>query len=270
MNPLVAFQTGALAAFPFHPWVVVEQIRHPFDHHPYPVEQMSMFWQIGLKNIQEKSCCLPYQVPLKRWNKRHSKLVSNIDPHLHEKSDRSVSGRHGDGERDQNDGRSDASPPCENFQPTGETKPLDNLSRVRDLEREKGESKTLAEKHSDSEDASDGEMEMNSGWPRVGRTRRLITQLGSGGVASTQNESLTVVSGCRGSPLRRLILPKIHISCTTTLEGNYMIKEAIVTLKERTGSSNYSIMKFIEEKQKNLPANSKDEITYIRNQEAKS
>ncbi|KAJ0789843.1 putative linker histone H1/H5, domain H15, winged helix-like DNA-binding domain superfamily [Helianthus annuus] len=36
-----------------------------------------------------------------------------------------------------------------------------------------------------------------------------------------------------------------------------MIKEAIVTLKERTGSSQYAITKFIEEKQKNLPANFK-------------
>ncbi|GJS73667.1 histone H1-like protein [Tanacetum coccineum] len=36
-----------------------------------------------------------------------------------------------------------------------------------------------------------------------------------------------------------------------------MIKEAIVSLKERTGSSQYAITKFIEEKQKNLPANFK-------------
>ncbi|KAI7756319.1 hypothetical protein M8C21_001535 [Ambrosia artemisiifolia] len=36
-----------------------------------------------------------------------------------------------------------------------------------------------------------------------------------------------------------------------------MIKEAIVTLKERTGSSQYAITKFIEENQKNLPANFK-------------
>ncbi|KAD5507834.1 hypothetical protein R6Q59_031386 [Mikania micrantha] len=36
-----------------------------------------------------------------------------------------------------------------------------------------------------------------------------------------------------------------------------MIKEAIVSLKERTGSSQYAIAKFIEEKQKNLPTNFK-------------
>ncbi|KAI3686662.1 hypothetical protein L1987_80345 [Smallanthus sonchifolius] len=36
-----------------------------------------------------------------------------------------------------------------------------------------------------------------------------------------------------------------------------MIKEAIVTLKERTGSSQYAISKFVEEKHKNLPANFK-------------
>ncbi|XP_076922131.1 histone H1-like [Bidens hawaiensis] len=36
-----------------------------------------------------------------------------------------------------------------------------------------------------------------------------------------------------------------------------MIKEAIVTLKERTGSSQYAVTKFIEEKHKNLPANFK-------------
>ncbi|KAI3717699.1 hypothetical protein L1987_69476 [Smallanthus sonchifolius] len=36
-----------------------------------------------------------------------------------------------------------------------------------------------------------------------------------------------------------------------------MIKEAIVSLKERTGSSPYAIAKFIEENQKNLPANFK-------------
>lgn len=36
-----------------------------------------------------------------------------------------------------------------------------------------------------------------------------------------------------------------------------MVKEAIVTLKERTGSSQYAITKFIEENQKNLPANFK-------------
>uniref|UniRef100_A0A5B7C2R7 Putative histone H1-like n=1 Tax=Davidia involucrata TaxID=16924 RepID=A0A5B7C2R7_DAVIN len=34
-----------------------------------------------------------------------------------------------------------------------------------------------------------------------------------------------------------------------------MIKEAIVALKERTGSSKYAISKFIEEKQKGLPPN---------------
>ncbi|KAM0044039.1 putative linker histone H1/H5, domain H15, winged helix-like DNA-binding domain superfamily [Helianthus debilis subsp. tardiflorus] len=33
-----------------------------------------------------------------------------------------------------------------------------------------------------------------------------------------------------------------------------MIKEALVTLKERSGSSQYAITKFIEENQKNLPA----------------
>ncbi|XP_076954740.1 histone H1-like [Bidens hawaiensis] len=36
-----------------------------------------------------------------------------------------------------------------------------------------------------------------------------------------------------------------------------MIKEALVTLKERTGSSQYAIAKFIEENQKHLPANFK-------------
>ncbi|KAF5796940.1 putative linker histone H1/H5, domain H15, winged helix-like DNA-binding domain superfamily [Helianthus annuus] len=36
-----------------------------------------------------------------------------------------------------------------------------------------------------------------------------------------------------------------------------MIKEALVTLKERSGSSQYAITKFIEENQKNLPANFK-------------
>ncbi|KAL4378557.1 hypothetical protein GQ457_02G003650 [Hibiscus cannabinus] len=36
-----------------------------------------------------------------------------------------------------------------------------------------------------------------------------------------------------------------------------MIKDAIVSLKERTGSSQYAITKFIEEKQKNLPGNFK-------------
>ncbi|GJT03162.1 putative RNA-directed DNA polymerase, eukaryota, reverse transcriptase zinc-binding domain protein [Tanacetum coccineum] len=36
-----------------------------------------------------------------------------------------------------------------------------------------------------------------------------------------------------------------------------MIKEAIVSLKERTGSSQYAITKFVEENQKNLPANFK-------------
>jgi len=36
-----------------------------------------------------------------------------------------------------------------------------------------------------------------------------------------------------------------------------MIKEAIVSLKEKTGSSQYAITKFIEDKQKNLPANFK-------------
>ncbi|KAA8527711.1 hypothetical protein F0562_035420 [Nyssa sinensis] len=36
-----------------------------------------------------------------------------------------------------------------------------------------------------------------------------------------------------------------------------MIKEAIVALKERTGSSQYAIAKFIEEKQKDLPSNFK-------------
>ncbi|KAG6606395.1 Histone H1.2, partial [Cucurbita argyrosperma subsp. sororia] len=36
-----------------------------------------------------------------------------------------------------------------------------------------------------------------------------------------------------------------------------MIKDAIVTLKERTGSSQYAITKFIEEKQKQLPSNFK-------------
>ncbi|GJV28155.1 histone H1-like protein [Tanacetum coccineum] len=36
-----------------------------------------------------------------------------------------------------------------------------------------------------------------------------------------------------------------------------MIKEAIVSLKERTGSSQYAITKFAEENQKNLPANFK-------------
>ncbi|KAL1550159.1 histone H1-like [Salvia divinorum] len=34
-----------------------------------------------------------------------------------------------------------------------------------------------------------------------------------------------------------------------------MIKDAIVTLKDRTGSSQYAITKFIEDKEKNLPAN---------------
>ncbi|CDO99165.1 unnamed protein product [Coffea canephora] len=36
-----------------------------------------------------------------------------------------------------------------------------------------------------------------------------------------------------------------------------MIKEAIIALKERTGSSPYAIAKFIEEKQKDLPPNFK-------------
>ncbi|XP_022872403.1 histone H1-like [Olea europaea var. sylvestris] len=36
-----------------------------------------------------------------------------------------------------------------------------------------------------------------------------------------------------------------------------MIEDAIVTLKEKTGSSQYAITKFIEEKQKNLPPNFK-------------
>lgn len=36
-----------------------------------------------------------------------------------------------------------------------------------------------------------------------------------------------------------------------------MIKDAIVTLKEKTGSSQHAITKFIEEKHKNLPANFK-------------
>uniref|UniRef100_A0A9I9E4W3 H15 domain-containing protein n=1 Tax=Cucumis melo TaxID=3656 RepID=A0A9I9E4W3_CUCME len=36
-----------------------------------------------------------------------------------------------------------------------------------------------------------------------------------------------------------------------------MIKDAIVTLKERTGSSQYAITKFIETKQKQLPSNFK-------------
>jgi histone H1/5 len=34
-----------------------------------------------------------------------------------------------------------------------------------------------------------------------------------------------------------------------------MIKDAIVCLKEKTGSSQYAIAKFIEEKQKQLPPN---------------
>nr|GEX83824.1 histone H1-like [Tanacetum cinerariifolium] len=41
------------------------------------------------------------------------------------------------------------------------------------------------------------------------------------------------------------------------IEIDWMIKEAIVSLKERTGSSQYAITKFIEENQKNLPANFK-------------
>nr|GEX83823.1 histone H1-like [Tanacetum cinerariifolium] len=40
-------------------------------------------------------------------------------------------------------------------------------------------------------------------------------------------------------------------------EVSKMIKEAIVSLKERTGSSQYAITKFVEEHQKNLPANFK-------------
>ena len=34
-----------------------------------------------------------------------------------------------------------------------------------------------------------------------------------------------------------------------------MIKDAIVTLKDKTGSSQHAITKFIEDKQKNLPSN---------------
>ncbi|KAJ6337005.1 hypothetical protein OIU76_006799 [Salix suchowensis] len=36
-----------------------------------------------------------------------------------------------------------------------------------------------------------------------------------------------------------------------------MIKDAIVTLKEKTGSSQYAITKFLEEKHKQLPSNFK-------------
>jgi histone H1/5 len=36
-----------------------------------------------------------------------------------------------------------------------------------------------------------------------------------------------------------------------------MIKDAIVTLEERTGSSQFAIAKFIEEKHKQLPSNFK-------------
>ncbi|PWA62174.1 winged-helix DNA-binding transcription factor family protein [Artemisia annua] len=51
--------------------------------------------------------------------------------------------------------------------------------------------------------------------------------------------------------------PKSSASHPTYFE---MISEAIVSLKERNGSSQYAIGKFIEDKHKNLPANFKKQL----------